>query len=335
MKMKTSWKKKIMTVFSDVPVKDEELESMKQARQVSSVLKISILSIRSQLATIPIFVFEGPDDKATYSQWIRRVAPNLVYEPLPANGKDQALKLWDSLIRDKDDLVNDIYVFIDRDFDDLKGRATHPNIFMTERYAVENYVVCEKVLEEILKDELHCHAQPLVRKNVIAHFAKAYKEFQNIVKEINFVIYCARKLRIDVDSMPKKMSKIASVSLDGITPADPPCASLLELKRNITTEEADKLRTEFDGLESPHRMRGKFLLLFFSKWIELLSVERLRQDKKLMSPLPKVTKIGASSFSIGSLASRSSLPEGLELFLAGIPDNLKSVPIQVAASSPA
>ncbi|MFJ4194671.1 DUF4435 domain-containing protein [Pseudomonas sp. NPDC089534] len=332
MEMKTSWKKKIMTVFSELPVIDKELESMKQARQVSSVLKISILSIRSQLATVPIFVFEGPDDKATYSQWIRRIAPNLVYEPLPANGKDQALKLWDSLIRDKDDLINDIYVFVDRDFDDLKGRETHPNIFMTERYAVENYVVCEKVLDEILKDELHCHAQPEVRASVIAHFAKAYIDFQSVVKDINFIIFCARKLRIDVDSMPKKMSKIASLSLDGMAPADPPCASLLELKRSITTEEAEKLRAEFDQLESPHRMRGKFLLLFFSKWLELLSVERLRQERKLMGSLPKVTKVGASSFSIGSLASRSSLPEGLDSFLARIPGNLKCGPGQVAAS---
>lgn len=315
-----------MTVFSELPARDEELELMKQARKVSSVLKISILSIRSQLATVPIFVFEGPDDKATYSQWIRRVVPNLAYEPLPASGKDQALKLWDSLVRGKDGLIDGIYVFVDRDFDDLKGRESHPNIFMTERYAVENYVVCEKVLEEILKDELHCHAQPQVRQNVIAHFAEAYKDFQCIVKEINFLIYCARKLRIDVDSMPKKMSKIASISLGGMQPANPPCESSIELQRQITAEEAGELRTEFDALEPPHRFRGKFLLLFFSKWIELLAIERLRQETHLMSTLPKVTKVGASVFSIGSLASRSSIPEGLELFLARVTSNINYKP---------
>lgn len=322
-----------MTAFSELPVIDEELESMKQARKVSSVLKISILSIRSQLATIPIFVFEGPDDKATYSQWIRRVVPNLKYEPLPANGKDQALKLWDSLVKDKDALINGIYVFVDRDFDDLKGRENHPNIFMTERYAVENYVVCEKVLEEILKDELHCHAQPEVRRNVIAHFANAYKNFQVMVKDINFLIYCARKLRIDIDSMPKKMSKIASISLGGMQPADPPCESYIELQRQITAEEAEGLRAEFDALESPHRLRGKFLLLFFSKWIELLAIERLRQETHLMSALPKVTKVGASVFSIGSLASRSSFPEGLELFLARVSPSIKYAPSQSEVES--
>lgn len=313
-----------MTIFSEVQEKDEQLEVMKQARNSSSVLKIAILSIRSQLADIPIFVFEGPDDKAAYSQWIRRINPDLNYEPLPANGKDQALKLWDSLIKDKDGLISGIYVFVDRDFDDLKGRDDHANIFMTERYAVENYVVCEKVLDEILKDELHCHAEPHVRRNIIGHFSEAYASFLDIVREINFQIFCARKLKIDVDSLPKKISKIASVSLNSVQAVVPPCEALLELKRPITAQERTDLRSVFETLEPSLRYRGKFLLMFFAKWIELLALERLRQETHLMKTAQKVTKVGANAIPIGSLASRSSVPEGLESFLSSISSNFKT-----------
>lgn len=318
-----SWKKKAMTIFSEVPERDEQLEIMKQARNSSSVLKIAILSIRSQLVDIPIFVFEGPDDKATYSQWIRRINEGLIYEPLPANGKDQALKLWDSLIKDKDDLISGIYIFVDRDFDDLKGRDEHANIFMTERYAVENYVVCEKVLDEILKDELHCHAEPKIRKDIIEHFSKAYSSFLSVVKEINFQIFCARKLGINIDGLPKKISKIASIRLDGVQAAVPPCETLIEFDRPISIQERIVFKDIFDALEPSLRYRGKFLLMFFSKWIELLAIERKLQESPLMKDAKKVTKIGSNAISIGSLASRSAVPEGLHQFLSLIYPNTK------------
>lgn len=324
-----SWKKRIMTAFSDMQEKDDQLEVMKLARNSSSVLKIAILSIRSQLTDIPIFVFEGPDDKATYSQWIRRVKPGLTYEPLPANGKDQALKLWDSLTKDKDSLISGIYIFVDRDFDDLKGTANHPNIFMTERYAVENYVVCKKVLEDVLKNELHCHAEPQIRRNVVSHFSQAYASFITVVREINFQIFCARKLKVEIDSLPKKLSKIASVSLNGVQPAVPPCESLIVFKRPITTQEFAEFRGAFDALDPSFRYRGKFLLMFFAKWIELLALERLRQETPLMKTAQKITKVGASSLSIGNLASRSSLPEGLENFLSMVSSTFKNTPSQI------
>lgn len=315
-----------MTTFSEEE-KDPQKEAMKESLNSSSVLKIAILTIRSQLEEIPIFVFEGPDDKAAYSQWIRRISPGLVYEPLPANGKDQALKLWDSLIKDKDSLIVGIYVFVDRDFDELKGRSPHQNLFMTQRYAVENYVVCPYVLDEILKDELHCHAQPSLRRDVVNHFTQAYASYLEIIKELNFTLYCARKLKIVIDSLPKKISKIASVHLDGVHPANPSCDTIVELEREITAEESKKHRELFDALDPPLRYRGKFLLLFFSKWIELLASERIHQKTPLMKTAKTITKVGASSFSIGSLASRSSIPEGLEIFLGRIPPTFVQLPL--------
>jgi hypothetical protein len=321
-----------MTTFSEEE-KDPQLEAMKDSLNSSSVLKIAILTIRSQLDEIPIFVFEGPDDKAAYSQWIRRISPGLAYEPLPANGKDQALKLWDSLIKDKDGLIVGIYVFVDRDFDDLKGRSPHQNLFMTQRYAVENYVVCPYVLDEILKDELHCHAQPNLRRDVVNHFSQAYASYLEIVKELNFTIYCARKLKITIDSLPKKISKIAAVNLDSVLPATPPCDTIIELEREITIDESAEHRAVFDVLDPSLRYRGKFLLLFFSKWIELLASERIHQKTPLMKTARTITKVGASSFSIGSLASRSSIPEGLEIFLNRIQSDFSQKPLLAEADT--
>ncbi|MBZ3664882.1 DUF4435 domain-containing protein [Pseudomonas monteilii] len=304
-----------MTLFSESEALDPEVESMKKSRATSSVLRIAVLSIRSDLKDTPIFIFEGPDDKSAYSQWIRRINPDFSYEPVPADGKEQVLKFWDSLVSLEDDLLEGIYLFVDRDFDDLKGRQPHANIFMTQRYAIENYLVCVSVLREILKDELHCHAQPALRDEVVDIFTRCYEKFIAVVREINFVIFCARQLNIKVDDIPKKMSKIATISITDVSPTDPRCEKLLALGRPIHENESEALREEFSKLDPKNRYRGKFLLMFFSKWLELLAIERIHQKTDLLKKASTVTKVGSSHFSVGSLASRSSIPEGLEEFM--------------------
>lgn len=44
---------------------------------------------------------------------------------------------------------------------DMEGAE---ELFMTHTYSFENYLVNESVLEELLKNELHCHAEPICKK---------------------------------------------------------------------------------------------------------------------------------------------------------------------------
>jgi hypothetical protein len=84
-----------------------------------------------------IFVFEGVDDKFVYSAWIRRIKPEMQYEPLPCNSKRNVLRLREVCNADKGDLSVGVFYFIDHDFDGLCGFMAQQNTFMTETYSVE------------------------------------------------------------------------------------------------------------------------------------------------------------------------------------------------------
>jgi hypothetical protein len=78
-----------------------------------------------------------------------------------------------------------VYFFVDRDFDDLQGRSAHERLFITNKYSVESYLVCDRLLEELLKIEFHCNGHAAVRTKIIEKFKKAYEAFLTVTKEVN------------------------------------------------------------------------------------------------------------------------------------------------------
>ncbi len=62
-------------------------------------------------------------NKPVFIQWIRRLSPDLTYEPFLANGKRKSLALRKSLRQDLGNLREGVYFFVDRDFDDLQGTS--------------------------------------------------------------------------------------------------------------------------------------------------------------------------------------------------------------------
>jgi hypothetical protein len=96
-----------------------------------------------------------------YDTWIGRCDDSVVFEPLPANGKDQLLTFRNNVRPQETHLRSGMYFFIDRDFDDLKGFASGSDLFMTEMYSIENYLVSERVFKSVLLDELKCAGEQI------------------------------------------------------------------------------------------------------------------------------------------------------------------------------
>lgn len=312
--------KTAMTTYFDHTQVDRYRESLIKSREKTSVLKIKVLSVRSQLGPWPIFIFEGPDDKSLFGEWIRRLAPQLVYEPIIASGKDQALKYYDTLVSDVSEFDEWLYFFIDRDFDDLKGREPSAQIFITDHYAVENYVVNEQVLDEALKDELHCHGEIQIRAEVIEAFRKIFEDFLSIVKPLNFKLYCARRYDVAIDNLPKRISKIADIDYDGLTAAELPCEQGVTLAREFTLLEVSEATREFESLDPRTRYRGKFSMMFFVKWLEMLTLMRNTRTG-VMTGLSGEFKVRCNFGELGRFASKSSPPGGLISFLERVQEH--------------
>lgn len=292
------------------------VSALRQSRKSPAVLKAEILGVRSREKTKPIFVFEGSEDIGPYSVWISRCDDSISFEPLTANGKDQILTFRSKIAPQETFLSTGIYFFVDRDFDDLKGFEQSPEIFMTSMYSVENYLASQSVLESILLDEFKCAGEQIDK--AISTFSVAMQSFFEAMTAANRRIFYARHLSIGVSGsgIDNQLSKYVVTELKSAkTVANSDALKgLIPLNREPDAEERSKLDPLFNRLDPPSRHRGKFILAFFLKWIDLLAKERSEGTNQIFGKSVRL-RFSTQQLSMRSLATRSRIPDGLNNFL--------------------
>ncbi len=292
------------------------IESMRHAREVPAVMKSRLAALRAVDPDVCVIAFEGIDDKTVYYHWIKQIVPAFVYEPFVCKGKTKVLQLKKMLEQDLGGLSNGVLYVIDRDFDDLCGHQSAEELFMTQTYSFENYLVNESVLDELLKNELHCHAEPTCRANVRQLFRTQYTDFLSVTKDLNFRVFVAKKCRIQREKdLPKTLSRVAAVSLSSVTPAQDPVCEQVVLAREPTAEEYAALNVEFVNLNPADRYRGKFALMFFCHWLGLLAKDRNHASSELFDGLDCDGLVARQQFTLDSLAARAPHPPGLREFV--------------------
>lgn len=295
---------------------DSYLSLMKAARGAPAVLKVRLASLKSALPTTLILAFEGNDDKVVYYHWIKRIKPVLRYEPFPCDGKEQLLQLKDLVDRDLGNLREGLYFFVDRDFDDLRGREPSASIFMTKAYSIENYLVGKGVLEELLKNEFHCHTEIDDRRRVVEIFFQLYRDFLTITADLNRRIFLARRLKIELKAaLPTKIGRILNIEVNSVSRGNLSESELVVLEREPTEIERQELDVEFNALDAAFRYRGKFALLFFMKWLEKMAMDRNSDQPRYFPRALNGGKVKFNELTLHNLASKSELPEGLAEFI--------------------
>jgi hypothetical protein len=295
------------------------LTEMRGSREKPAVLKAKITTLRASIPETLIFVFEGIDDKSVYHSWIARVSPELKYEPFPCGGKTHVLSLLEIVSRDLNDLRSGIYFFLDRDFDDSRGVVLTENAFMTDEYSIENYLVNEDVLEELLKNEFHCHGQPSVRWPIIGLFTKAYDSFLNVCHDLNFRIYIARRVPIELmGHLPEKISQLASIEIESVNPSAKSLSELVKLLREPTDAESAEHSSVFEKLDPKTRYRGKFSIMFFYRWLSALAVDRNAEKPVHFLGIDNTHRANCALITLGGLASKSRMPASLPVFVRAI-----------------
>lgn len=293
---------------------DQYLETMRHARNSDAVVKLELIDLRGDIPTGTILVFEGDDDKIVYFQWIRRIDSSFVYEPLPVRGKKRVLQLRDAALRDLNGLANNVYFFVDRDYDDLGGHSEHENTFVTDAYSVENYLVSTEVLRDFLTNEFHCHGRPSVKAAIIEVFDRVHAQFIEVTSEQNFRIFAGRRLNIRIEPIPEKLNAVAKVNLVSVEAKNNP-ENIIRLEREPTAEECADLRIEFDGFDCKLRFRGKFMIKFFERWLLELAKDYSSEETVFFHELDRVSNAKVSEITLGTMASRSRMPSGLEQFV--------------------
>ena len=303
------------------------LRSMRDARDAPAVFKASLAALRAHNPDAVAFACEGVDDKKVYFHWIRNSHIKFEYEFIVCNGKEKVLKFRELLRRDVTGLNKDVYFFVDKDFDGLREYAKGSDIYLTETYSFENVLVTSEVLREILAVDMHCHSEPQIRDSVIEKFEEIYSSFLNLTRAHNHRIYLARRLGLNSKPLPDKLNKLATVGLLKVEFAEKSINEAIVLDREPSQPEIDQYEADFSSLEPKRDYRGKFALLFFTRWLELLGKDRNSEESNLFGGVMKPSASATVQYSLDSIASRSLPPDSFREFIDAI-----SVDTQESAS---
>lgn len=299
---------------------DSYLKKLKEAKNVNAVLKTEFIT---KISAIPedfkIFAFEGVGDKCVYYHWIKKIDPTVKYESYICGNKDKVLKLFDSLVRDLTGIGNRVYYFVDHDFDHLQGRSAHYKIFVTKKYSIENYVATAQVLDDVLNVDFHCNGEPKYRNFILEKFNFLHEKFLQITKEINFRIFCSKILKINrTEDLPSQINQIANVEIFEVTPSKFTEKDLVKIEREPTEDEISNLRHEFEKINPTNNYRGKFSLIFFIKWLEILRKDRGSENSKAFQEMSKPEFKINGAFSMETLSTKSDPPQELREFMQTI-----------------
>jgi hypothetical protein len=293
------------------------LQGMTEAKGGAAVLKTELLGLRASYPNGVILVFEGDGDKGVYFQWVKQSRPGFSYEPFLCQGKKNVLMLKKVVDRDRSGLARGVYFLIDRDFDDYQGNDPGASIFMTSRYSIENYLVTHEVLEELLKIDFGCHGKIDLRQAIREQFERALDQFIEVAKGTNFLLYVCRTNNIDLPPVPKKFGRLLEVKLDGAARGDLSEVEYLRPSRIPSEEERQSAEGAFELLAPRLRHRGKFLVSFFKKWLDLLVLER-NEGRGIFDGHQFEGAVNTHAFTLENFASKSTLPEGFAEFVGGM-----------------
>lgn len=295
------------------------LNRIREARNKAAVLKAKVFSLRSGEKTVPILIFEGKSDVGAYSSWIKQIDNSFEYKALPGEGKAQLLSFREQIKDSADKNLNLIYFFIDHDYDGYRGYSPSENIFCLDCYSFENYLVTEKVLSEILVDELECAAERADVDRAINLFRTVLKQFSSAMKDANFKIYLAAKLDLKRGRLEKKINKFVDIRIDEVVKLYTPekLEELVPILDDVNEAVEAQARETFKEIDNPEKSyRGKYYLEFFFIWLEKLAESR--KDGEMPFSSAANIKFNRAMLTARSLAIRSDIPLGLSEHILNI-----------------
>lgn len=142
------------------------------------------------------FFIEGEDDQAFYVNYINFFLPRgfKAYYYI-CNGKKNVLQNYVD-IQWSFYKKNRVLFFIDKDFDDILGRSRRfaSNIYVTDYYSIENYVVNEYIYERFLREI--CGLNMLNNIDILKkRFNEQYHLFCDLlIPFLSWIIYCMKNM---------------------------------------------------------------------------------------------------------------------------------------------
>ena len=147
------------------------------------------------------FVFYEGKDRQYYDCRIQQFAEN--FNTYEVGGKSKVLELVNKFTHEEGYKLKNKLFFIDKDYG---HHQVNSDIYMTPKYAVENFYVRPTVIEKILKMHFGINEDDREFGTVLEYFNDRYREFLNYLTTMNLWAICCHlnEVKIDFDLLGLK-----------------------------------------------------------------------------------------------------------------------------------
>ena len=147
------------------------------------------------------FVFYEGKDRQYYDCRIRNFTKN--YNAYEVGSKSKVEEIVDKFTHEEGYKLKNKLFIIDKDYE---KRRLDSNVYMTPKYAVENFYVSQTAIERILKTHFGINEDDQEFSIVLDYFNKRYKEFIQHLTDMNLWAICCQvnKVKIDFDLLGLK-----------------------------------------------------------------------------------------------------------------------------------
>jgi len=130
--------------------------------------------------------YEGQSDRSFYAGYLaKRVTRLSSIRTYDCKGKPQLLKLF-SAIKDQYGEPDRLLFFLDKDLDDLLSIETPGDnrVFVTDTYSIENYLVCEDILQRWIDETFRFNGVAFDMSVVLSQFRLQLQRFHRLCTPI-------------------------------------------------------------------------------------------------------------------------------------------------------
>lgn len=280
----------------------------------------------SQISKKVFGFVEGKDDLSFYQGFAEQVIPeDWQVELWPVGNKDKVLELystfnWDRFSR------HQVVFFIDRDFSNILEEVlpTEENIFITEGYSIENYVVKRETCDRLLCELFNLSTIPKTEKdNILDLFDEQLELFATKLIPVMARILTWKKSGEKPCLNDILMKHIFSVSNGKIETIQHPkgranIQEYIHSQCNIPMDNTIDISPTIDQIRSQNNVlmltRGKYLLWFLVEFSSSIHRDINRFSSTITSPPKLHVKISQANANT-LVAPRARIPKHLKEFL--------------------
>ena len=140
------------------------------------------------------FVFYEGKDRQYYDCRIQQFAEN--FNTYEVGGKSKVLELVNKFTHEEGYKLKNKLFFIDKDYG---HHQVNSDIYMTPKYAVENFYVSHTAIERILKTHFGINEDDPEFSKVLDFFNERYKEFIQHLTDMNLWAICCQLNGVKID----------------------------------------------------------------------------------------------------------------------------------------